>query len=170
MDFREAGKVEFWGGGLSFEKSAHSPELIALFCRAGVEAVESPDFEKALWKKLAVNCVANPLTALLGLRNREVVVHQLASLRRRIVEEVAKLAAAEGQPLPGDLPERVDQDLAASRNRSSMLQDMERGRPTEIEHLNGFVERRSTELGLEAPANATLAALVRARSTLAGGR
>jgi 2-dehydropantoate 2-reductase len=163
-DFREAGKVEFWGGGLSFERSEHSAELIALFASAGVEAVASPDFERALWKKLATNCVANPLTALLGVRNREVVTAELAALRRRIVEEVSRLAAAEGQALPADLPERVDQALSASRNRSSMLQDLERRRVTEIEHLNGFVERRSRELGLDAPVNAALAALVRARS------
>jgi len=162
-DFREAGKVEFWGGGLSFERSERSAELIALFTRAGVESVESPDFDRALWKKLATNCVANPLTALLGVRNREVVTAELAGLRRRVVEEVARLAAAEGHPLSAEMPGRVDESLSASHNRSSMLQDLERGRPTEIEHLNGFVERRSQELGLDAPANAALAALVRAR-------
>jgi 2-dehydropantoate 2-reductase len=167
VDFREAGKVEFWGGGLSFEKSAHSTELIALFARAGVEAAESPDFEKALWKKLAMNCVANPLTALLGIRNRQVVVPELSGLRRRVVAEVSALAAAEGHTLAADLAERVDRGLAASRNRSSMLQDLERGRGTEIEHLNGFVDRRSLELGLDAPVNGALAALVRMRSALA---
>jgi 2-dehydropantoate 2-reductase len=169
VDFREAGKVEFWGGGLSFERSEHSAELIALFSRAGVESAESPDFEMALWNKLAVNCVANPLTALLGVRNRDAIVPELAGLRRRVVAEASALAAAEGHPLPPDLAERVDQNLLASRNRSSMLQDLERGRGTEIEHLNGFVERRSRELGLDAPVNAALAALVRARSTAAGG-
>lgn len=169
-DFRDAGTVDYWGGGLSFEQSTASAGLIELFTRAGVESTESPDFEKALWKKLAVNCVANPLTALLGVRNSEVITPELAGLRRRVVEEVSQLAAAEGHPLPTDLPERVDSGLAASRNRSSMLQDVERGRPTEIEHLNGFVAERSAKLGLDAPANAALAALVRARAALPSER
>jgi 2-dehydropantoate 2-reductase len=165
-DFRDAGRIEFWGGGLTVERGERSAELVALFARAGVECSESPDFEKALWKKLAVNCVANPLTALLGVRNREIVTAELAPLRRRLVEEVARLSAAAGHPIPEDMPERIDEALSASRNRSSMLQDIERSRPTEIEHLNGFVERRALELGLEAPANAAMAALVRARSLL----
>ncbi|HOX05979.1 MAG TPA: ketopantoate reductase family protein [Planctomycetota bacterium] len=167
VDFREAGKVEYWGGGLSLEKSEHSAELVGLFRRAGIETVESPDFGRALWKKLAVNCVANPLTALLGVRNSEVVTPVLAGLRHGIVAEVSALAAAEGQPLPPDMAERVDQALAASRNRSSMLQDVQRGRPTEIEHLNGFVASRSTERGMDAPVNAALSALIRARSETA---
>ena len=162
VDLTRPGEVEFWGGGLSFEGSPNGAEVMALFAEAGVASIESPDFEKALWKKLAVNCVANPLTALLGRRNREVIVPELAGLRTRIVGEVAALAAAEGHPLPEDLPERVDQALASSRNRSSMLQDLKRGRRTEVDHLNGFVDARSRELGMAAPANAALTALISA--------
>jgi len=54
--------------------------------------------------------------------------------------------------------------MLASRNRSSMLQDVLLGRETEVEFLNGFVAERSAELGLDAPVNAALAALIRARS------
>ncbi len=164
VDFREAGKIEYWGGGLSFERGARSAELLELFGRAGVEVAESPDFERALWKKLAVNCMVNPLTALLGVRNREVITPALADLRRRLVAEVASLAAAEGHQLPADLADRADGAMLASRNRSSMLQDVLLGRETEVEFLNGFVAERSAELGLDAPVNAALAALIRARS------
>jgi 2-dehydropantoate 2-reductase len=52
---------------------------------------------------------------------------------------------------------------ATAEHRSSMLQDLERGRPTEIDALNGWVARRGAELGVAAPVNATLARLIRAR-------
>ncbi len=168
VDFREAGKVEYWGGGLCFETGARAAQIMELFGRAGIEVAESPDFQKALWKKLAANCVVNPLTALLGVRNCEVMTPGLAGLRERIVTEVRTLAAAEGFELPADLAARVDESLGGSRNRSSMLQDVLLGRETEVEFLNGFVAARSAELGLEAPVNAALAALIRARGAADG--
>lgn len=161
------GHVTFAGGSLVLEPSAASPSLLALFRAAGVTCTESPDFERALWKKLAVNCVANPLTALLGVRNCDVITPELAPVRRAVCGEVTALAARSGHPLPQDLAERIDEALRASSNRSSMLQDLARGRPTEIEFLNGFVAQRSASLGLAAPVNATLAALVRARAATA---
>ncbi len=163
------GRVVFTGGGLSLEPSPVAGPLLELFAKAGIEAAASPDFERALWKKLAVNCVANPLTALLGVRNCEVVTPELEAVRWGAVAEVAALAARHGHPLPDDLPARIDASLKMSTNRSSMLQDLARGRPTEIEFLNGYVARRAAELGLEAPINATLAALLRARQKLARG-
>jgi 2-dehydropantoate 2-reductase len=168
VDFREAGKVEFWGGGLSFEKGPLSASLVELFGRAGVEAAESADFETELWVKLAVNCVINPITALLGVRNSGALVPQLAGLRRAILTEVSGLAAAEGRALPEDLAERIEEGLSSGGNRSSMLQDVLHGRPTEVEYLSGYVARRSDELGLAAPVNAALAALIRARTSAAG--
>lgn len=155
------------GGGLTLERSPCSAALALLFRKAHVPCTESPDFERALWKKLAVNCVANPLTAILDVRNCDVITPDLAPVRRAVCAEVAALAAHAGHPLPEDLPERIDAALGASSNRSSMLQDLTRGRPTEIDYLNGFVARRAEELGLAAPVNATLAALVRARTAAA---
>jgi 2-dehydropantoate 2-reductase len=168
VDFREAGKVEYWGGGLSFEKGELCAELIALFSAAGVECSECPGFEKALWEKMAANCVINPLTALLEVRNCGAMVPELAELRRAVVAEVCALAAAEGHPLDDDLAERIEEGLQSGGNRSSMLQDVSLGRTTEVEYLNGFVARRSAELGLSAPLNSGLAAMIRAKSSRPG--
>jgi 2-dehydropantoate 2-reductase len=169
VDFREAGKVEYWGGGLEFERGARSAELVELFRRAGLDAGESPDFARSLWTKLAANCMINPITALLGCRNSGAMVAELAGLRRRIVSEVAALAKAEGLELEAGLAERIENGLASGGNRSSMLQDLAAGRSTEIEYLNGFVVRRSRELGMQAPVNEVLAELIRGRArTLAG--
>jgi len=164
VDFREAGKVEYWGGGISFEKGKRCAELVELFGRAGVESSECDDFEKALWVKLAANCMINPITALLGVRNSGAMVAELAETRRQIVAEVSALAAAEGCELDSNLAEQIEKGLASGGNRSSMLQDVTAGRQTEVDYLNGFVADRSDALGLRAPVNAAMAAMIRARS------
>ncbi len=164
VDFRAAGKVEYWGGGLGFEPGSRSAELAELFSAAGVEVTHCPDFERELWVKLVANCVINPITALLNVRNSGAMNRELTGLRRQIVSEATALAAAEGQELDPDLAERIETGLASGGNRSSMLQDVSMGRPTEIEYLNGFVARRCEELGLPAPVNAALAALIRAKT------
>jgi 2-dehydropantoate 2-reductase len=170
VDFRDPGKVEYWGGGLSFEKGPLTSTMMDLFRRADVEVEENPDLDRALWVKLAVNCVINPITALLEVRNSGSLVPELAELRRQIIAEVGALAAAEGHELPGDLAEKIEKGLDSGGNRSSMLQDVLAGRVTEVEFLNGFVVRRSAELGLASPVNATLAALIRAKTARGPGR
>jgi 2-dehydropantoate 2-reductase len=126
--------------------------------------LRDPDLLRLSWEKLALNCVANPLTGLTGRRNREIINGELLDLRRALVAEVVALAAANGVVVAEDLAERIDAALSRSRNITSMLQDLRQGRPTEIEFLNGYVDRVSTEMGLDAPFNRAMAGLIRARS------
>lgn len=168
VDFREAGKIDYWGGGLVIEQGARSSELAGLLRSAGIEAEESADFSRTLWSKLASNCAINPITALLEVRNAGAMAPELDRLRLGLVAEVAELARAEGVALEADLAERISSTLVSGGNRSSMLQDLLYGRPTEIEFLNGFVARRAAELGLAAPLNSAMADLIRAKE--AAGR
>jgi 2-dehydropantoate 2-reductase len=155
------GEVEYWGGGLAFDASDDPAPLVAIFEKAGVPAGIERDFARAVWMKLAVNCVANPLTAILGCRNREVVTAELAPLRGAIVEEVRRAARGSGVELPEDACRLVDEALAESANRSSMLQDIAYGRPTEIGELCERVSAIVEASGVGAPANRTVARLVR---------
>lgn len=138
-------------------------ELAALFVAAGLPTTTTDDLAAALWTKLAVNCAINPVTALAGVTNGRLLTD--ASLRERAVaaaREVFAVAAAGGLALGGDPGERV---LAVARdtaaNRSSMLQDLERGRRTEIDALAGAVVAAGERLGVATPVNAALAAAVR---------
>lgn len=155
------GRISFWGGRLMLGPGPVEDRLAASFERGGVVVERTPDLKQVVWQKLAVNCVANPLSTLTGRCNRDLVSPELAPLRDAIVQEVRQLAAAEGVILAADLRERIDAALGSSSNLTSMLQDIRRGRPTEIDHLNGLVARRSAELGLAAPVNRGLAELVR---------
>jgi 2-dehydropantoate 2-reductase len=155
------GRISFWGGHLIMGPGAVEDRIVASFKQGGVKVERTEDLDRIVWEKLAINCVANPLSALTGRPNRELVDPELTGLREAIVEEVRRLAATEGVVLPPDLCERIDAALSRSSNRTSMLQDLERRRPTEIEYLNGLVARRLAELGIPAPVNRSLAQMVR---------
>ncbi|MHC4247819.1 MAG: ketopantoate reductase family protein [Planctomycetota bacterium] len=154
------GEVEYWGGGLTFPDEPAARGAAELFEEAGVPVTLERDFRAEVWKKLAVNCVANPLSAVLGVRNREVVAPELDEVRRSVVEEVRACARDTGVELAPDLALEIDRALAGSNNRNSMLQDIERGNPTEIRELNGRVAEMARSAGRDAPACRTLARLV----------
>lgn len=155
------GEVEYWGGGLAFPDTDGARPVARLFELARVPVEFARDFAAEVWQKFAVNCVANPLTALTGTRNREIVTGELASLRHAVVEEVRACAGDRGVELSTELAESIDRALARSNNRNSMLQDLARGRPTEIGELSERVVELSQAAGRDAPASRTLARLVR---------
>lgn len=163
-NFVRPGEVEYWGGGLTFPDDDASRGAAELFERSGVLVTRTPDFAAEVWKKLAVNCVANPLSAILGVRNRGVVAPELDGIRRAVVEEVSACALGAGVELPADLGADLGADmdrmLAGSGNRNSMLQDVARGNPTEIGELNGRIAEMARAAGRDAPVCRTLARLV----------
>lgn len=119
----------------------------------------SENIERVLWRKLAVNCVINPLTALHHCRNGELLERpQLAADVQRVCDEIAALSAALGrEEWIDDLEQEVHRVAhATAANRSSMLQDIEAGRATEIDYINGYLCRLAEEKGLDLPINREL--------------
>ncbi len=132
--------------------------------RAGIETEISRNIRGALWSKVLVNVGINPLTAIKGLRNGELLDDpEIMDVMRRAVEEAMNVAEALGIDLgPGDHVAQVyDVARATALNRSSMLQDVERGRRTEIDALNGAIVDSARRLGLKVPVNETLTAAVK---------
>jgi 2-dehydropantoate 2-reductase len=129
-----------------------------------VERVEP--VEPFVWGKLVANAAINPLTALAGVRNGELLEREdLRERAARIAREVASVAEREGVELPFADPVAFVEDVAlvTASNRSSMLEDLEAGRPTEIEAIVGAVVRRARVLGLPVPENTRVLDEVRAR-------
>ena len=128
---------------LEAHASAHLAALADALARAGLPTETVPDLEPHVWRKLAVNCALNAVTAVLDVPNGAVLDDpQARALAEAAAREVAAVARARGVALPGD--PAVDALSVARRtvaNRSSMLQDLDRGAPTEIEFLNGAVVR-----------------------------
>ena len=140
------------------------PALTALFNAAGFETYLVDNTDGLVWGKLAVNAAINPLSALLRVPNGFLVEHgALVDLMGRAANEVASVAAARSITLPfNDAAGRaLDVARATAANRSSMLQDVLRGAPTEIDAICGAVERVGRESGVPTPVNSRLYELVR---------
>jgi 2-dehydropantoate 2-reductase len=131
--------------------------------RSGLRAHVVDDIEQRLWHKLAVNCVINPLTALQRCRNGELLDRpDTAPQIDSICAEIVAVAAAAGLALDAAALVATVHDVMhrTAANRSSMLQDVEAGRATEIGYLNGYVVRLARSHGIATPANARLQAAV----------
>lgn len=131
------------------------------------------DINQALWRKLAINCAINPLTAIHRCRNGELaanpaLAHEVASLCAEI--KTIGLAAGHAAAV-NQLQAQVAAVIAGTAdNRSSMLQDVVAGRETEIEYLCGYLVRVAAELGLRAPRNEAMLRAVQALSPRAPAR
>ena len=138
--------------------------LVDLFATAKVPVRISADVMAELWSKLMVNCAYNAISGLAQMPyGRMAAMPAIRELQRAVVAEVVAVAAADGVDLPLERSLEVMQGIAPAMpdQLSSTAQDMARGKPSEIDHLNGFVARRGRELGIATPTNQALHALVK---------
>jgi 2-dehydropantoate 2-reductase len=164
------GQLRYGGPGLTI--LATRPEidplvraLAALMARAGLEVEVAEDVAAQVWGKLAINAAINPLTALLRVPNGTLLDSVAArAIMRLAASEVAAIAAAQGITLPFDDAAARAEEVAyqTARNRSSMLQDVQRGVTTEIEAICGAVVRAGQSAGIETPVNWMLYQMIKA--------
>lgn len=130
--------------------------LAGVLHRALPDVAWHDDISSACWKKLAVNCVINPLTALYDCPNGE--LRGRHDEIRQICEEVAQVMVSEGQHTSAEsLFFYVDQVMESTAlNISSMLQDIRQQRHTEIDYITGYLLRRARAHGLTLPVNTRL--------------
>jgi 2-dehydropantoate 2-reductase len=138
--------------------------------RAGVPAVYTDRLASLLWAKVFYNAALNPLGALLGVHYGALPEHEESrALMDTVIAEAFSVAAAESVQLPwhdaADYRREFYDRLvpATYDHRSSMLQDLERGRRTEVDAINGAVWRRGEQRGIATPVNETLTRLIRIR-------
>ena len=133
------------------------------FEKASIPVQISDNVAGELWAKLVVNCAYNALSAITQLPYGKLI--EGAGIRdtmRDVVEETLAVAKASGVVMAPDMLERTYKIAPAMPSQfSSTAQDLARGKPTEIDHLNGYVVRRGEQLGVPTPANRALHALVR---------
>lgn len=167
------GRVRWAGIGPTRFGRWHGPltpeieELLALFRKAEIDAAYSEEIERLLWEKIIINCAINPLTALFDRPNGALVEDaQLREIAGAIACEALRVAQAHGVALSeAEAVERVKTVARkTAQNISSMLQDVRRGRPTEIDYINGAVVREGQRLGIATPINLLFTKLIKERS------
>lgn len=161
----EPGYVQHTGEGkISLGPHKNMAGFSDLFQDAGFQVETIADPQSLLWGKLVINAAINPLTALLRVPNGELLARSFArELMQEAATEAALVAAAKGIRLPYDDPEDAVEAVAhnTASNISSMLQDVLRGTPTEIDAISGAILRESEKVGLLAPVNRILWRLVK---------
>ena len=158
------GHVRHFGrGDLLIAPSPVSERLALELAEAGIPTQVSGNVRGALWAKLVINCAYNALPAIAQQPYGWLVRQDGAGeVIADLVAECLAVAQADGVRMDGDVHAAV-RGIAQSMpgQLSSTAQDLARGRPSEIEHLNGYVVRRGAGLGLATPVNRALLVLVR---------
>ena len=154
-------------GPSSANRRAASPRLAAAaaaFRRAGIDTEESPHIVDEIWKKLALNVCTLPTAALLRFAAHELIQHRrMLDLMRGLLAEVAAVARPQGINL--DETERWSAIVGllekAIGARASMLQDVEAGRRTEIDVINGAIVEAGRRFQVPTPLNDAMVWMVK---------
>jgi 2-dehydropantoate 2-reductase len=148
------------------DTGARLQAIAAMFERAGVRCAVTTDIDAALWTKLTINCAFNAISALgrsrYGRMALEPAIREVMEVAVREAVAVARASevALDEAKLIGEVWKVAD---AMAEQYSSTAQDVMRGKPTEIDSLNGYIARRGDALGVDVPVNRTLHALVKLR-------
>lgn len=157
----EPGLVRHWEGETVIGQNDVAKEIVELFKECGLETTFSDNIKQDVWTKLVVNCVVNPLTAILGVTDGAIVVDSLKPIRSGIVAECLHAARVEGIKLPDDLMECIDRKVAGYGNFSSMYHDVMKGKKTEIDFLNGKIVELCAKHRIPAPTNTALVCFIK---------
>jgi 2-dehydropantoate 2-reductase len=152
-------------GLISIERHQNLGPLAAALQSANFHVNIVEDAQSLIWGKLVVNAAINPLTALLRVPNGELLERPSArEMMGILASEVARVAEAEKIRLPFPDPIAAAEAVArkTAANHSSMLQDVLRGAPTEIDAICGAVVQAAQKHKMDAFANWACWKLVKA--------
>jgi 2-dehydropantoate 2-reductase len=145
------------------DNDARTRTIAEIFTAAGIETSVSDTIRDDLWEKVLVNIGINAPTAIARVKNgRLATTDPGEALIEAAVAEATRVARSEGCNIRDDIILYVKEIAQATgENKSSMRQDIEAGRKTEIDYLHGAIVDRADRNDLPAPVNRTLADLVR---------
>lgn len=149
--------------------TARTARIVEAFSAAGFETVASKSIEKDFWVKLLGNVSFNPVSALTGsTADRLIEDPEVKAFMVSIMREVLAIGRAVGVDADIDPEARIDMARALGKFKTSMLQDMEAGKPLEIDGLLAGTLEIARKAGVPAPSTEALFGLIRVRASLTG--
>ncbi len=139
-------------------------DIVLLFGSAQVPVQISQNVMAELWSKLMINCAFNAISGLAQIQYEKLAaLESVRSTQTALVKEVIAVAQADGIHLSETVALQAVAQISVTMGsqKSSTAQDMARSKPSEIDHLNGFIVRRGQALGVPTPVNQALFALVK---------
>ena len=164
----KAGVARVGGEGLvSVETHPRLGAINALLTEASFNVQSVPNVQSLIWSKLVINAAINPLTALLDIPNGDLLkIPEAKTLMGELARETAFVATEKNIPLSFVNPALAAEEIArkTSSNISSMLQDLRRGAPTEIDAICGAITHAGEDAGIAVPLNKSFWKLIRAKA------
>ncbi len=160
------GHVKHHGRGELVIGRSDQSDVVAKTLRPAHIPVEiSDNAQGALWAKMILNCAYNALSAIAQKPYGELVQSDgIWEVMRNAVDECMAVAAGCGVTVPGDVWGAIEKIVDTMPGQySSTAQDLARGKPSEIDYLNGYIVRKGAELGIATPTNLALYAMTKLR-------
>lgn len=160
---RHAGWGKTYIGERNHQITDRVNRIAQMFTKAGIETEVSSNIHDLIWEKLFMNVGINALTALTGFKNGQLLDYpETVRLMEALVAEAMEVAQRKGIRIEGNPIEKVKRVAEATReNRSSMGQDFDRRRRTEIDAINGAIVREAENLGISVPYNRMVTDLIK---------
>lgn len=149
--------------------AASADTVVRAFSECGIDTERCDNVKYLLWEKLFVNMTVNPLTALLGCHIAAVADDPaLRELTAALIDEAVTVAGRDGAVFdPAAVTDSVLHTVhTLADGKASMCQDLEHGRRTEIDFINGAVVRLGKKYGVETPYHAAIVSLIHAKERL----
>lgn len=159
---RQSGELHYAFGEPDGSMTPRLRQLVEACARSGLDAVSDPEIRRTIWVKLIGNTTFNPISALTRATAAEMVEDaRTVRLIREMMEEQVALGRLIGIDADVSLEERIERTRVLGDQRTSMLQDVEAGRPLEIDAILGAVVEIADRVGAGIPATRRMLALVR---------
>src|SRR3989338_7563782 len=160
----EPGLIRFNGDITTFVEK-NGMEIAKILINVGFKAELVDNIKIKEWEKLIVNCVINGLGSILRVKNNQLADPGLKELKTDLINECLAVSKANGIIFTKNISKMIDDYIPLSANTNSTLQDLNRGKKTEIDYLNGEIVKLGKKYGINTPVNKTLYYLIKSLET-----